>query len=545
MQGTGYDSPVSVIERTGTRNLRFLQPSDIDTRRLTSLDRFVWVLLAIFVLPAGIFAQGSDVPTSQIERLRGGVIGMNLKWSGEAFSAGLGSRADAMGGSISTLFPDPESISSNPAGLAFTKGLRLTLDWSPPVTIDPTVFARPFGIGDVEDEINESLRDAARNNSPGGILKPETVQDAVVNSRLDMRGGLKGGVVSYGTSTFALAASFYQPFRLEAQFNVSGVEFLAVALDDGGNESQRIFGTVNGNLNANLNVENSSIGLGIRFLPNLSGGIAYDNLNGEINFAGTFLPEGIIRSAGGDSRAFNDPTRIQYDSLFATINGDWEGRTQRIRLGVGYHPTRHISLDATFTTPYRMKLSGPFSMIHNSIRALDLNAEGDEEVLDVDILVEDNLTKTEKKITQASGFELQGPGSLTMGFSAGWGNYVASFVYSKYFDNLGYRFRYEQFDSLLVQTKEGEIHQGMKLASSFRLGIGVEQLILGLGLLFGETFKSTIENQKQPTLSKPDDFLLPFFSLGGGIKFSSHLRVDYVLSLYNSSFFRFSTTYRL
>ncbi len=502
-------------------------------------------LIIFFIAIQGPSICAQDKSSSRIERLRGGTIGMNMKWSGEAFSSGLGSRADAMGGSISTLFPDAESIASNPAGLGFARGFYVILDWSPPVRIDPAIAAKPFGIGNLEDRVNDSLRNSARDNSPNGVLEPGIVEDATVNSELDMRGGLKGAAVLYGHPLFSLAASFYQPFRFETQLSMSGMEFLAASLNDSGDETQRIFGTVNGNLNVNLNIENSSVAIATRLFPKLAVGMAFDNLNGELNFEGTFLPEGIIRSAGGDSRAFNDPARVQYDSLFANIRGDWEGSARRVRWGVGYHPNRHISLDATVVMPFSMNLTGPFSMIHNNIRALNLDAGEDEEVFDVDILVEDNLTRTDKRVTQTPGMELESPGLITAGFSAKWQNYVASAVLTRYFDNLGYRFNYEQFDSLGVRTTSGKVHQGIKLGSAFRFGIGVKQLILGGGVLFGESFKTTLKNNEVPEISKPGDILLPFFSLGGGFKMSSHFRFDYVVSLYSSSFFRFSTSYHL
>ncbi|NIR52659.1 hypothetical protein GWO43_29065 [candidate division KSB1 bacterium] len=144
---------------------------------------------------------------------------MNFKWSGEAFSS-LGSRADAMGGSISTLYPGAESISSNPAGLGFARGFQVTLDWAPPITIDPDGF---LGI---EDEINQNLIETSLNNNPPvdslNFAHPEdVVEEATVNSELDMRGGLKGGALMYGTPYFTIAASFHQPFRLESQISIS------------------------------------------------------------------------------------------------------------------------------------------------------------------------------------------------------------------------------------------------------------------------------------------------------------------------------------
>lgn len=500
------------------------------------LKNFVFLLICLFVFPPFLVAQEGN--NSRIDRLRGGIIGVDFKWSGEIFS-GLGARADAMGGSISTLYPDAESISSNPAGLGFARGFSMTLDWSPPLTINPA------GILGIEDKVNESLMETAEKNSLDGVVTPGTVEDAEVNSELDMRGGLKGGAVMYGNPFFTVAASFHQPFRLETQLNMSGMEFLAAALDDNGEETQRIFGTINGNLNMNLNVLNSSIGFGTWVLPNFSIGMVYDNFNGEMDFESTFLPEGIISSTGGDTRAFNDPARVQYDSLFAVMKGDWEGNGFRFRWGLGYHPKPNISLDAVIALPFTMDLSGPFSMVHNNIRALNLDADEDEEVLDVDILVDDNLTKTEKKITRVPGIDLEVPGSFALGFSSRWDNYLASVVYTKYFDDLGYRFSYEQFDSLNVRTKSGEIHQGISPGSAFRIGIGVEELILGSGIVFAETFKAEIIDNEPPEISDKDKVFLPFFSLGGGVKLSSHFRLDYVLTLYNSSFFRFSTTYNL
>ena len=88
-------------------------------------------LLSLFVLlirPTASFAQNPlERPDSNIDRLQGGNIGKNFKISGAAFS-GLGTGADAMGGSISTLYPGGESIDSNPAGLGFANGFSLNLD---------------------------------------------------------------------------------------------------------------------------------------------------------------------------------------------------------------------------------------------------------------------------------------------------------------------------------------------------------------------------------------------------------------------------------
>lgn len=504
----------------------------------------VFFSFLMFSPPFAPSAAAQDGSNSRIDRLYGGNLGLRFKWSGEGFS-GIGSRADAMGGSISTLFSDAQSVAINPAGLGFARGFSVTFDWSPPLTVDPNVLTKVIGVGDLATRLNNELNEAARENSPNGVVLPGTVQEANVSSSLDMRGGLKGGAIMYGNPVFTIAAAFHQPFRLETQLNMSGMEFLAAALDDDGDETQRIFGTVNGNLNMELTIESSVIAAGTRLLPNLSVGLAYDNFNGEMNFASTFLPEGIISSAGGDTRAFNDPARAQYDSLFAITRGDWEGRAFRFRGGFGYHPTAGISLDAVFSLPFSMHLSGPFSMVHNNIRALDLSASSDEEVFDVDKLVEDNLTKTEKKVTKVNGIELQLAGSLALGFSSRWDNYVVSAVYTRYIDNLGYDFSYQQFDSLDVEEKTGRVQQGVAFGNGFRVGFGVRPMMLGLGFITGETFSSTIEDSGSHPVKESNNIILPFFSLGGGIRVSSHFDVDYVLSLYNSSFFRFSTTYRL
>ncbi|MFQ5674269.1 MAG: hypothetical protein ACE5G1_00100 [bacterium] len=515
--------------------------------RLLSLSLYV-ILLANLSLPGITFSQNPfERPNSSINRLSGGNIGMNFKWSGSLFS-GLGTHADAMGGSISTLYPGADAIYSNPAGLGFASGFSINLDWSPPLSINPG------GVIGIEGRINDGLLSAVEQNPP---IDPQTgeflpakgaVEDANFRSELAMNGGLKGGVVMYGNRFFSVAGAFHQPLRFESQINLSGTEFLAAALDDNGDITHRMFGTINGNLNLNLNVEASTIGIGTELLPGLSLGLVYDNFNGEMNFSGTVLPEGII-SSSGDTKSFNDPRAIQYDSLFATIRGDWEGNGQRIRSAIGFHPRHNLSLDLVFTTPLRIDMRGPFSMVHNTIRALNLNAEGDEEVLDVDILVEDNLTKTKKIVTRVPGMDLQAPGSLALGFSTNWQNYFASFTYTTYFDKLGYRFSFEEVDSLGQNIKSGEVRQGIDLGNSFRIGIGVEQLILGLGVLFAETFEKTTTikpSQNGPKIStKGSRFFLPFFSLGGGVDVSSSFRLDYVFNFFKSSFLRFSTTYKL
>ncbi len=504
-------------------------------------------LCIIFLIfsPSFLGAQNENASNSRIDRLHGGTLGFKIKWSGEVFS-GMGSRADAMGGSISTLYPGADAISINPAGLGFAHGFHITLDWAPHIGINPGGF---LGI---EDKYNDKLIEAASKNNPpinSSTGKPNpfaVVDSATVNSELTMGGGLKGGAIMYGNPYFAIAASFHQPLRLETQINVSGIEFLASSLDDQGKETINMFGTVNGNMNLELDIESSSIGFGTRILPNLSAGIVYDHFNGEMNFEGTFLPEGIIASVTGGTRYFNDPERVQYDSLFAVGKGDWDGNGYRFRGGVGYHPFRNISFDAVIALPFTIDLTGPFSMVHNEIRALNLKAEEDEDVIDSDIFLEDNLTKTQKRKTEVSGMDIEVHGSVALGFSAKWANYVASVVYVKYFDQLGYKLSYDQFDSFGVNIKGGDIHQGIDLGSAYRLGIGVEQLILGLGVVFGQTFRKTvIDSREEPEIGKRKRLFLPFFSLGGGVNLGSRFRLDYILSLNNSSFLRFSTSYRL
>ena len=512
-----------------------------------SMDGFCKMVFLLFFIAlfqsAALHAQNGG--NSRIDRLFGGNIGVNMKWSGSGFS-GLGARPEAMGGSITTLFSDAQSVSSNPAGLGFARGFSMVFDWSPGMTINPDGISKAIGLGSLEDRINTSLNETVRNNSSGGVVQPGAVQNASVHNNLDMNGGLKGAALMYGNPIFALAFSFHQPLQLDLQLNMSGVEFLAAALDNSGKETQRIFGIVNGNLNMVLVMRSSTIAAGTRLHPKLAVGLAYDNFNSSINIDGTFLPEGVIASASGDTRSFNDPARVQYDSLYTTIGGNLEGDDFRLRGGAGYHPTHNISIDATFSMPVDIQLSGSFAMIYNNIAALDLGADDNEEVFDVDKLVEDNLTKTEKQAFGLQNLNLKTPGNIAVGFSARWDNYLASLVYTKYFSALGYGLNYEKRDSLNVVTDAGSITQGVNFKSAIRLGIGVKPMMLGLGFISGKTFsQKIIAGESKPEVDDKGNLFLPMLSLGGSIKLTSHFQFDYVASLYNSSFFRFSTTYRL
>lgn len=467
-----------------------------------------------------------------------------MDWSGEAFS-GFGTRADAMGGSISTLYPGADVLFANPAGLGFTYGFHITLDWAPGFTIDPG------GILGIEDDINETLMETAESNSPDGVVQPGTVEEAVVSSELTMGGGLKGGAIAYGSPVITVGGSFHQPLNLETQLSMSGTEFNAVALNEEGEVTHRIFGTLNGNFNMVLAFVSSSVGIGTRLRHNLAVGLAYDDFSAEHNFEGTFLPEGIISTRNSEA-FFNDPRKTQYDSLYAVINGDWDGHGFRFRGGVGYRLTPDLSLDAVVVLPTTIALSGRFRMVHNNIRALNLGAGQDEEVFDVDTLVEDNLTKTEKRITRVPGIDFEIPGSVALGGSMRWEHYLASLVYTYHFNNLGFKLSFEQFDSVGVKIEAGGLHQGLQLSHALRLGIGVEQLMLGLGLLMGETFRVEIsENIEDPetppevTVGEKSTFILPLFSIGGGIRLTSRLRLNYAARLFSSSFLRFSTSYRL
>ena len=62
------------------------------------------------------------------------------------------------------------------------------------------------------------------------------------------------------------------------------------------------------------------------------------------------LPEGIISTRNSEAN-FNDARRPHYDSLFARIDGDWAGDSERLRGGLAYHITPNMSLDAILVSP--------------------------------------------------------------------------------------------------------------------------------------------------------------------------------------------------
>lgn len=463
------------------------------------------VVLLLSILAINLHAQGD----SELRYFRGGKYESTVSFSNALFY-GIGSRVGGMGGDYGGLVRGSESLLWNPANLASIRRSELTLDFKPRVLLDAASFV------DIDAEVRSAVDDGIEDSKgPNFTMSDGDYPD--VGVRFGEKGSFGTGSFAFRGSGFTVAGALHQPFSLSFDLLGSGFEVQMVTIDEEDPTKEvTFFSSVDMNVHARLRIQGASVGVGKMLTPKWSVGLAVDRLSGVAETRARFQVEGIMVVAGNE-RAFNDPNDPWQNNLHSSIFGKYKGNSTALRLGTTYQLGRNWGVGATLVYYQPLKLSGNLDERKYSLEGLNLDAEADEDLLDITEIDLDEPTRTvmEEPAT-AELLEIKFPNSLGVGISGKAGFLGLALNYTHYLGEWSYRFDVLDDGKLEVNTK------GLSMEYAIRLGFDFNILQLGAGFATG-----TIIDEGGDSHGKAA--FVPMLSLGTGFRVNKSISADVLI----------------
>ncbi len=463
------------------------------------------VLLLLSILAINLHAQGD----SELRYFRGGKYESIISFSNALFY-GIGSRVGGMGGDYGGLVQGSESLLWNPANLASIRRSQLTLDFKPRMLLDATSFVDIDA--EVRSAVDESIEDS---KGPNFTMSDEDYPD--VGVRVGEKGSFGTGSFAFRGGGFTVAAALYQPFSLSLDLLGSGFEVQMVTIDEEDpTKDVTFFSSVDMNVHARLRIQGASIGVGKMLGPKWSVGLAVDRLSGVAKTQARFQVEGIMVVAGNE-RAFNDPNDPWQNNLHSSIFGKYNGNSTAFRLGTTYQLGRNWGIGAALAYYQPLKMSGSLDERQYTLEGLNLDAEDDEDLLDITEIDLDEPTRTvmENPAT-AKLLEIRFPNALAVGISGKAGFLGLALNYTRYFGEWSYRLDVLDDDSLEVN------HKGLSMENAVRIGFDFNVLQLGAGIATGTIIDHGGDSHGKAAL-------VPMLSLGTGFRVNQSLSADVLI----------------
>ena len=529
-------------------------------RRLNKLLH-VLPVFSMFVLLFNplVWAQEGE-KENRITQFEGGKIRLSFFMNSSLLYA-IGSRAGSLGGSVA-LADGSASLFWNPAGLAFLKRPEVMFDLTPRISPDISSYI------DIQEELNSALDDAIEDfRVPGSqISYPE------LDLSLGQKGGLNAGSLAVPFRENAIGASFYQPFSLNFQLLITGMETVVETEKEFGDSKRPIrfksFVDANARFSATVNV--FSLGLAREVKPGWSVGMAIEKYTGKTEVNAKFQIEGIMVFSGQEY-LFNDPTdpRINFaageqNNLHQSITGLYEGSAWGGKLGTFYHVNKHLSIGGVLTLSPSLKMKGDMNLVQNTVPALstdvlsgkgeeaehyndenengqwdsgepfeDANGNGrwddEEELLDPTKLDIAKLTLTEPLHNPTGkSLTINMPSSIKLGIGLRAGFFSLALNYSHYMKDFSYKYR--------------DYLQGLKLKDGFGLGLDFKYARLGAGIILADEIRKGFKDDEDSRELKTG-ILVPSLAFGIGFPIRDSYRIDSILLAFPSQLLRISVSY--
>jgi len=469
------------------------------------------LLFIIFLLLA---SPSSGQNTSELTDFHGGKYKFDLSFSNNFFS-GVGSKVGGMGGDYGGLLPQSESLLWNPANLCFIKNHQITIDFTPPITINPGSFV----------DINSEIRPAVDNgiaDIKGENFSMEDQDYPDLRLAVGMEGGFRNGCFAFRSGDFVLAGAIFQPFDLALNLIGVGLEARIKTIEEDPTEEIIFLGSLDFSLSVMVRIQGVSLGLARRITPRWGIGASLERLSGTARINAQFPVEGIMVTAGIE-RAFNDPNDPWENDLHSYVRGGYEGTANIFKIGTTYKINDRWGIGGVLSISRPLKMAGDLRIKQRTLPGLNLETE---DILDPTQIDLDEPTKTiERRNPTGKLLVLNLPSSLGIGVSGRIGFLGLSLNYNRYFKEFSYSYE------VVRDNEEVKYSDGIKLKNGLRLGLDLKYLTLGMGFLTGEI------------IGEPQNITLPTFSLGTGFRPSGTLRIDLLLFALPSGVGKVSATY--
>lgn len=450
---------------------------------------------------------------SSLMNFQGGNYTFNFSFASNLF-LGVGTRVGAMGGDLGGMMPSSEALLWNPANLAFIRGFQYQIDTNVPLMLDPGGFV------DVDSEIRSAVDDGIEDmKSDDFVMADDDYPDMSI--KVGTQGQMGSGSLAIQRGRYTFAAAMFQPFAFDLDLIGTGLEARIQAGEEGSALEVTMLSSVDLSLTTRLNIQGFSLGTGFFITPDWTAGVAYERYSGIAEVNGHFQVEGIMVTAGNE-RAFNDPEDLGGNELFSNMIGSYKGASSGFKLASTYKLNHNWGVGVVYSMKQPLELNGDMTIDQRTLPGLDLEAEGDEDILDptdpeFDIT---QPTKTKQLYNPTSKqLKIDMPGSFGLGISGKLGVIGLSLNYTRFMGNVAYHYEFKRYET--------DVHysQGLKLENAIRVGLDMKYIRLGFGVTTATLIDEVDDSEEDSSEMVP----LPNFTLGTGFRLIGNLRTDMIL----------------
>ena len=467
---------------------------------------FILFILICFIIPAY-----AEIKMT-INEFSGGKLDFFVKFNTDAL---YGARGDGLktGGTVSTLDFMPSFTSNNPACLAYIKSPVFSMMLNPIEISDSIaeVFIGKTFDSEMTRAINDGIKDAIENNedfdtSPGVETKMEEVKASLaqVNTVLGFE-----GILPVAQSQAGIALSREERFSTEINLLLNGLGTLINITDtDDPGFNMALRANIDGATNFKIKNVVTSVGIGRQLNKFWGIGAALEYIDSRFILNG----QADINAIGTLSSTTLEYNTNENNSLKQEIAGELYCQRWALRFGTTLHAPNDIAEFALdFSIQPELKYSGNINGVYRSLP---------KESSDIISDFMSSMTETETHNIENTSGDLKIKIPSFMRVILAWKpGPVLSFNYTRYFD---------AFD-IKYETDYVYGNGFLDLRDAFRIGFNFEWFQFGGGVILAHEGYTTIDKKKDETKSEDTWFIIPLFSLGGGIPLGSYVRAEYVL----------------
>ena len=457
----------------------------------------------IFILFFVSISSGENL----LKFFHGGVHNANLKMN-NGLTSGIGVHESSAGIGITTLRPSPAAVHWNPAGLAFMKKGGIIVEAIPGIATSP----------DMSETINEEV-DASFENM---VKDADTVIEYPDFTFTGGQGGrpLTSFAIAFPYMKNFYGVSYHRAFSLNMEMMSSGVENKISTIEEDPNDNSTIFTRTDINLLLDFTADVLEVAMGGKFSKNIGAGLTVGKIYTDGFVNGIIRPDGMFTRRGAE-KAFNDESAGWQNDFYSSMIGGFSGGAWGVKAGLAFQKNEKFGLNLLMNLNQNVKMHGDMEIIQYTYPALNMNAEGDEESFDLDLI--DNFaqpTETVMAETVASDeFLVNTPSSISIGAAYR----SLSLTITNYFGELSYEYEIAKNGHPILYSR------GLKLKQGFLLGIDTKYFRMGVGGIMADEIVEGYTDDNGEPVEPTTGVILPRFNLGTGYKLNESWNFDLLL----------------
>lgn len=468
-------------------------------------------ILILFILICFIIPSYAKIHMT-INEFSGGYIDFFVKFNTDTL---YGSRGDGLkaGGTISTLDFLPSFTSNNPACLAYIKNPVFSMMVSPIEISDSIleVFIGQTIDSEIENLINDSIKDGIENNEDIDVATGVETKIESMEASLSQANSILGfeGMMPLAQGQAGIAIAREERLSTEIDLLLNGFYILGNITDtDNPSFNMDFRANIDGTTSFRIKNVVTSIGLGRQLNKLWAIGAALEYIDSRFILIG----QGDINAIGTLYSTTLEYNTNENNSLKQEIAGELYCQRWALRFGSTVHAPNDIAEFAVdFSIQPELKFSGNINGVYRTL------PKDSSDIMN-DFLSGTTETETHNIENTNGDLRIKIPSYMRIILAYKPGP-VLSFNYTRYFD---------AFD-IKYETNDVFGYGFLELRDAFRIGFNFEWFQFGGGVMLSHGGYKTIDKRKDEIKSEDIWFIIPLFSIGGGIPFGSYVKTEYVL----------------